>query len=93
MATAVIDKVGKARNLPLEEYNFVKAHSSFPTKVTLPSLAHASVLYSPGVSDKVYPDRAVYLHEVLELTAQLVQECIDAAARTSRWTAPATPTW
>ena len=40
--------------------------------VTLPSLAHASVLYSPGVSDKVYPDRAVYLHEVLELTAQLV---------------------
>ena len=39
MATAVIEKVGKARNLPLEEYNFVKAHSSFPTKVTLPSLA------------------------------------------------------
>lgn len=80
MSTAVIAKIGRGHNLPLQEMEFVQAHTDRPLKVTLPSLAHASVLWSPGVSDKVYPDREEYLQDVLVYTAGLVAECIARGA-------------
>jgi methionine synthase II (cobalamin-independent) len=67
-------------NLPLEEMRFLKQHTRKPWKVTLPSLAHASVFYVPGTTDKIYPTRDEYMADVLELTAQIVQECIEEGA-------------
>jgi 5-methyltetrahydropteroyltriglutamate--homocysteine methyltransferase len=67
-------------NLPLQEMRFLQQHTRRPWKVTLPSLAHASVFYVPGATDRVYPDKDEYMHDVLELTAQIVQECIDEGA-------------
>ncbi|HLG11973.1 MAG TPA: methionine synthase [Dehalococcoidia bacterium] len=67
-------------NLPLEEMRFLKQHTKRPWKITLPSLAHASVFYVPGASDKVYPDKDDYMNDVRELTTQIVQECIDEGA-------------
>ncbi len=78
MGTAVIGKLSRKTNMMLTEMQFVQQHSKLPTKITFPSLAHASVLWSPGVSDQVYPDRAQAMHEILEIVAGLVQECIDA---------------
>jgi 5-methyltetrahydropteroyltriglutamate--homocysteine methyltransferase len=59
---------------------FVQAHSSLPFKVTLPSLAHASVLWAPGTSEAAYPDRDAYLHDALELATTLVAECVQHGA-------------
>jgi 5-methyltetrahydropteroyltriglutamate--homocysteine methyltransferase len=79
--TGVIDRLRRSdTNLPLAELLFVQQHSQKPTKVTIPSLAHASVFYMPGTSDKVYPNKDEYMNHVLELTTEIVQECIDAGA-------------
>lgn len=67
-------------NLPLQEMRFLKQHTQKPWKITLPSLAHASVFYVPGTTDQVYATRDEYMNDVLELTAQIVQECIDEGA-------------
>jgi 5-methyltetrahydropteroyltriglutamate--homocysteine methyltransferase len=67
-------------NLPLAEMTFVQAHSNRPFKVTLPSLAHASVLWAPGTSDTVYPDRSDYMRDALELATELVAECVEHGA-------------
>jgi 5-methyltetrahydropteroyltriglutamate--homocysteine methyltransferase len=78
---AVVSKLARGpMNLPLVEMRFLKQHTDRPWKVTLPSLAHASVFYVPGTSDKVYPDKDGYMADVLELTSQIVQECIAEGA-------------
>jgi 5-methyltetrahydropteroyltriglutamate--homocysteine methyltransferase len=74
---AVINKVTRsAENLMLTEMNFVKEHSNKPFKITLPSLAHASVFWAPGTSDKVYGDKDQYMSDVLEGMSAAVAECI-----------------
>ena len=62
---AVTEKLGIRHNMPLEEYKFVKRPTaSGPTKATLAGMTYASVLWVPGYSDKVYPDREAYMDEV-----------------------------
>ncbi len=85
---AVTAPLGLKQNLPLREYEFAKAHTSRPVKVTLPSLTYASVLYVPGSSDKVYPDRDVYLQEALRLMREIIAQCVAAGARYVQLDAP-----
>jgi methionine synthase II (cobalamin-independent) len=77
---AVTEKLGFDHNLPLAEFEFVKANTEKPGKVTLAGMTYASVLWVPGYSDKVYPDRGEYMAEALELMKQVVQGCVDAGA-------------
>jgi 5-methyltetrahydropteroyltriglutamate--homocysteine methyltransferase len=77
---AVTEKLGLAENLPLAEYEFVKANTKRPAKVTLAGMTYASVLWVPGFSDKVYPDRDEYMAEALRLMKEVVQGCVDAGA-------------
>lgn len=79
---AVIRKLKRGRiNLPLREMEFLSSHTSRPFKVTLPSLAHASVLWAPGISDLAYPEKEDYLHDALELTSEIVAECVGHGAK------------
>jgi 5-methyltetrahydropteroyltriglutamate--homocysteine methyltransferase len=79
--TGAVERLRRSgTNLPLVELQFVQQHTQKPTKVTLPSLAHASVFYVPGTSDLVYASKDEYMSDVLELMTQIVQECIDAGA-------------
>jgi 5-methyltetrahydropteroyltriglutamate--homocysteine methyltransferase len=71
---AVTARLTPGVNLPLQETAFVRQHSERPVKATLPSIGHASVLWAPGVSDQVYPDRAEYMADVLRLVRGLVAE-------------------
>jgi 5-methyltetrahydropteroyltriglutamate--homocysteine methyltransferase len=75
---AVTEKLGIRKNLPLQEYEFVTANSDLPAKATLAGMTYASVLWVPGYSDKVYPDREAYMDEVIGLMTQIVGECVDA---------------
>ena len=75
---AVTEKLGIRHNLPLEEYKFVSANSDRPAKATLAGMTYASVLWVPGYSDKVYPDREAYMDEVVELMKTIVGETIEA---------------
>jgi 5-methyltetrahydropteroyltriglutamate--homocysteine methyltransferase len=75
---AVTEKLGIRQNLPLKEYEFVKANSDRPAKATLAGMTYASVLWVPGYSDKVYPDREAYMDEAIALMKEVVQGLVDA---------------
>jgi 5-methyltetrahydropteroyltriglutamate--homocysteine methyltransferase len=75
---AVSGRLSLKENLPLREVEFLKRHTSSAIKATLPGLTYASVLWVPGVSDEVYPDRNEYLHDALALCRELVGQLADA---------------
>src|SRR5919106_17146 len=78
---AVHERVTLRQNLSLKEYEFVSKHATTAVKTTMPGLTYASVLWVPGVSESAYPDRDQYMHDVLELYREMVQQCSDAGAR------------
>jgi 5-methyltetrahydropteroyltriglutamate--homocysteine methyltransferase len=75
---AVTEKLSLARNLPLREYTFLRTNTDRPVKTTIAGMTYASVLWVPGFSDTVYPDRDEYMAEALELMTQVVREVVDA---------------
>ncbi len=77
---AVTGPLGLRRNLPLEEFEFLRANSRTPVKSTLPGMTYASVLWVPGHSDTAYPDRDAYMAEALELMTRVVSQVVDAGA-------------
>ena len=66
------------QNLPLREYSFLSEHAHTPVKTTIAGMTYASVLWVPGYSDTVYPDRDAYMAEALGLMQQVVREVVDA---------------
>ncbi len=85
---AVTRRLERRDNLPLRELTFLRQHTRKPVKATLPSLTYASVLWVPGVSDRVYPDREQYMHEALQLTRGLVAELVESGVRYIQLDAP-----
>jgi 5-methyltetrahydropteroyltriglutamate--homocysteine methyltransferase len=75
---AVTDALFLEQNLPLREYSFLRAHTDRPVKSTIAGMTYASVLWVPGFSDTVYPDRDVYMSKALELMTQVVREVVEA---------------
>jgi 5-methyltetrahydropteroyltriglutamate--homocysteine methyltransferase len=47
-------------------------------KTTIAGMTYASVLWVPGYSDTVYPDRDAYMAEALRLMQHVVREVVDA---------------
>ena len=80
MLPAVTDKLARRQNLPLTEYTFLREHASGPVKTTIAGMTYASVLWVPGYSDGVYPDRDVYMAEALALMTAIVREVVDAGS-------------
>ena len=85
---AIVQRLGPKRNLPLEEIEFLRLHTTRPFKATLPSLTYASVLWVPGTSDKVYPNREEAMQDALRLTRDLVQQLVDAGVTYIQLDAP-----
>jgi 5-methyltetrahydropteroyltriglutamate--homocysteine methyltransferase len=85
---AIVSKLGPKRNLPLEEVQYLRQHTNRPYKATLPSLTYASVLWVPGTSDKVYPNRDEAMQDALRLARQLVQQLVDAGVTYIQLDAP-----
>jgi 5-methyltetrahydropteroyltriglutamate--homocysteine methyltransferase len=77
---AVCGKLSLAENLPLKEFEFCRQHTDRTVKVTMPGLTYASVLWVPGVSEEVYPDRDEYLDEALGLAREMVGQLAGAGA-------------
>lgn len=77
---AVTARLGRARNLPLQEYLFAAANSRTPVKTTIAGMTYASVLWVPGLSDDAYPDRDAYLADALRLMIEVVAEVVAAGS-------------
>ncbi len=78
MLPAVTEELGLRQNLPLREYTFLSQHAHTPVKTTIAGMTYASVLWVPGYSDTVYPDRDAYMAEALGLMQRVVREVVDA---------------
>lgn len=78
---AAAERMSLRFNLPLREYEFVAKHATKAVKTTMPGLTYASVLWVPGVSDKVYSNRDEYLQDVVAIYREMVQQLVDAGAR------------
>jgi 5-methyltetrahydropteroyltriglutamate--homocysteine methyltransferase len=78
---AVTSRLSLRRNIPLDEYAFLSAHTTRPVKATLPGMTYASVLWMPGVSERAYADREAYMAEALGLVKQVVGELVEAGVR------------
>jgi 5-methyltetrahydropteroyltriglutamate--homocysteine methyltransferase len=74
----VTERLGIRRNLPVEEFSFVREHASTPTKATIAGMTYASVLWVPGLSDTAYPDRDGYMDDALRLMTEVVRTAVDA---------------
>jgi 5-methyltetrahydropteroyltriglutamate--homocysteine methyltransferase len=85
---AVTGRLQLLANLPLQEWSFLRQHTDRPYKATLPSLTSASVLWVPGVSDRVYPDRHEYLRDALRLMREVVAQLAAGGVRYVQIDAP-----
>jgi 5-methyltetrahydropteroyltriglutamate--homocysteine methyltransferase len=71
---AVVDKIHRRRNLAAEEFTFVRACTSTPVKVTLPSPTLLSNLWAPERSAAAYPTLDDFMADVLDIFIDEVRE-------------------
>jgi methionine synthase II (cobalamin-independent) len=82
-------KLRKARKLTAHELPFLARHATGPFKVTLPAPSNFMVSsYKPGVSDRVYPDRAALLADIVRIIQDEVQWLIEKGVTYIQFDAP-----
>ncbi|MFL5798214.1 MAG: methionine synthase [Actinomycetota bacterium] len=75
----VTERLRIVENLPLREFEFVRANSAIPTKTTIAGMTYASVLWVPGVSETgAYTDRDEYMADVIRLMREVLGEVVAA---------------
>ena len=68
----------KTRKLTAHETPFLQAHAAGPFKITLPAPSNFMVSsYQPGVSDRVYPDRAALLDDIVAIVRDEIRWLIE----------------
>jgi 5-methyltetrahydropteroyltriglutamate--homocysteine methyltransferase len=72
----VVGKLRWRRSLCAEEFAYLRARTTRPTKVTLISTQQAAAYYDPEKSKGAYPTRDAYLADVVDLTRREVEELI-----------------
>jgi 5-methyltetrahydropteroyltriglutamate--homocysteine methyltransferase len=72
----VVEKLRWRRSMCAEEFAYLRARTTRPTKVTLISTQQAAAYYDPEKSRGAYPTRDAYLADVVDLTRREVEELI-----------------
>jgi 5-methyltetrahydropteroyltriglutamate--homocysteine methyltransferase len=72
----VVEKLRWRRSMCAEEFTYLRARATKPTKVTLISTQQAAAYYDPKRSSGAYPTRDAYLADVVDVTRQEVDELI-----------------
>jgi len=69
----VVDRLRWRRSMCAEEFVYLRARATRPTKVTLISSQQAAAYYDPEKSAGAYPTRDAYLADVVDLTRREVE--------------------
>jgi 5-methyltetrahydropteroyltriglutamate--homocysteine methyltransferase len=72
----VVDKLRWRRSMCGEEFTYLRARTTKPTKVTLISSQQAAAYYDPRTSAAAYPTRDAYLADVVDITRREVDELV-----------------
>jgi 5-methyltetrahydropteroyltriglutamate--homocysteine methyltransferase len=73
---AVIGKLRRQRSLASEEYVYLRARTTKPIKMTLPSPLMLSLLYSPKHSAAAYPDPFQLFADAVDIVRNEVRELV-----------------
>ena len=84
----VKERLSLARNLPLEEYQFVSEVARVPAKVTLIGPDRISQRFDYENSRDVYPTIQAFLNDVVEIERQIVTTLVEAGCRYIQIDAP-----
>jgi 5-methyltetrahydropteroyltriglutamate--homocysteine methyltransferase len=77
----VVERLRLARNLPLEEYQFVSSVAHRPAKVTLIGPDRIGQRWDRERSAPIYADLDAFLADVVRLEREMVQGLVDAGCR------------
>ena len=72
----VVDKLSWRRSMCGEEFAYLRARATRPTKVTLISTQQAAAYYDPAQSSGAYPTRDAFLADVVDFTRREVDELV-----------------
>ena len=74
VTVALVGKLRRRRHLSVEEFVYVRARTTRPTKVTLPSPTMYAYYWVPGVSDAAYASTDAYMADVTDILRDEVRE-------------------
>ena len=72
----VVEKLAWRRSMCGEEFAYLRARATKPTKVTLISVQQAAAYYDPMLSAGAYPTRDAYLADVVDFNRREVEELL-----------------
>jgi 5-methyltetrahydropteroyltriglutamate--homocysteine methyltransferase len=72
----VVDKLRWRRSMCGEEFAYLRARATLPTKVALISTQQAAAYYDPKLSSAAYPTRDAFLADVVDFTRREVEELV-----------------
>ena len=72
----VVEKLRWRRSMCGEEFAYLRARATRPTKVTLISSQQAAAYWDPDKSRAAYPTRDAYLADIVDLTRREVEELV-----------------
>lgn len=74
----VVEHLHLARNIPLEEYEFVSNVTNTPAKVTILSPDRIWQRFDWENSTAVYPDMDAFLADVVKISRQIIEDLVNA---------------
>ncbi len=77
----VVERLGLARNLPLEEYHFASGVTTRPVKVTLVGPDRVTQRFDLEGSRTIYPDTESFVADVVAVERRMVSELAEAGCR------------
>lgn len=85
MPFAVTEKVRPRSSPALAEFEYARAYTSLPVKMTVPSPTLISAFWVREVSADAYPDVFDLIADAVDIVKQWIVELSQADAATSRW--------
>ncbi len=88
VTVGVTDRIRMKRNLSAEEFTYLRAHTSKPTKMTIPSPTMYAYYWVPGLSESAYPSTDAYMEHITEILKDEVAELVRLGCEYVQFDAP-----
>jgi len=80
VTVGLVGKIRRKRHLSAEEFTYLRARTTRPTKVSIPSPTMFAYYWVPGISEAAYPSPEAYLADVTDVLRDEVAELVRLGA-------------
>lgn len=88
VTVGIVEKIKKKHDISVDEFSFLRAITTKPKKITIPSPTMMSYYFVPGISDKAYPSPMKFLEEVAHILKTSVSQLEQLGATNIQIDAP-----